>query len=66
MPRYFFIVQTLYQRINDDEGATLENDDEALTHAQNLIKGLRREGDCDGWSMIIRDTAGRVVSSIPV
>jgi hypothetical protein len=65
MPRYFFIVQTPDQQIEDDKGTVLPNDGAALVCALKIIKRLANEQGHDGWSMIVKDDTGRVVSSIP-
>jgi hypothetical protein len=38
MPRYFFIVQTLDEKINDQKGALLKSDAEAVALAEDIIK----------------------------
>ena len=66
MPRYFFVVKTRLQRLNDEAGTTLLNDEKALAYARKLVANLKTQGDRDGWSMIVEDDGGRVVSTIPV
>ena len=66
MPRYFFAVQTRLQRLNDEGGTSLVDDEKALAHARKLVAHLKNQGDREGWSMIVEDDTGRIVSSIPI
>jgi hypothetical protein len=66
MPRYFFIVETPTRRYGDEGGAALPDDDAALARAQAIVEELKSGGDCDGWSVIVQDDSGRIVSSIPI
>jgi Mg-chelatase subunit ChlD len=66
MPRYFFTVQTRLQRLKDDGGTELPDDDKALAHARKLIAYLKDQGDREAWSMIVEDETGRLVSSISI
>jgi hypothetical protein len=43
MPRYFFIVQTLDGKTNDQKGTLLKNDAEAVALAEGIIKKIKRE-----------------------
>lgn len=65
MPRYYFIVQRPGQKIDDDDGAVLQNDDATLACAQRIIEELKDEADCDGSSMTVKDAPDRIVSFIP-
>jgi hypothetical protein len=65
MPRYYFIVQTPEQQIEDDGGAILPNDGAAMVRALKIGKELANEEGRVGWSMIVKDDTGRIVSSIP-
>jgi hypothetical protein len=66
MPRYFFAVQTRLQLLKDNGCSELPDDDKALAHARKLVTQLLNQGDREGWSMIVEDETGRVVSSISI
>ena len=65
VPRYYFIVQTPEKQIDDDNGSILPNDGEAMVCALKIVNELSQEEAVKGWSMIVKDATGRVVSSIP-
>jgi hypothetical protein len=62
----FFAVQTRLQLLKDNGGTELPDDDKALAHARKLVTQLLNQGDREGWSMIVEDETGRVVSSISI
>jgi hypothetical protein len=64
--RYFFVIQTPSQRYPDDGGQQLPDEETAFAHATALIEELKSDDeDYRGWSMIVQDSAGRTVFSIP-
>ena len=57
MPRYFFIVQTLDGKINDQKGTLLKNDAEAVALAEGIIKKIKRE------KIKTKDDLGKILGS---
>jgi hypothetical protein len=67
MPRYYFHLVRGSERINDEEGETLDPDDLC---PEILLNGLERlpSGtlhEWNGWSVEIRDEAGQLIQVLP-
>jgi hypothetical protein len=65
MPRYYFIVRTPGRRYADRDGITMNGDHETLAYANRIANELASDGDCAGWSITVRDDAGRPVCAFP-
>ena len=67
LARYFFVVQAPSQRYDDDGGQVLPDEKTAFARASALIEELKGDGEFDyrGWLMIVQDSQGRIVFSIP-
>jgi hypothetical protein len=64
---YYFDVRS-YGELHDHRGGTLmADDDAALDYARRLIRDLRQAGGYDdpGLTLIVRNSVGRTVFSIP-
>jgi hypothetical protein len=64
---YYFDVRG-YGEFNDDRGGRLmPNDEAALDYARRMIRELRQIGGYDdaGLTLIVRNSAGKTVFSIP-
>lgn len=65
--RYFFSLQWA-DRLHDDlDGTPLPSDADALAYAKRIIRELKEAGGYDdpGIKMIVKNTNGKVLCSIP-
>lgn len=68
MPQYFFTVGGSDQNVREDpRGRSLPNLAAALSHAERMIKKLKRESACDnpGLMMLVKDEAQKTVLFVP-
>lgn len=64
---YFFIVQGPSRCYDDETGTSLQDDQAALTMAEEIMRELKSAGDDDygGHVMIVKDARDQTVFSIP-
>ncbi len=64
---YYFDVRGYGDRNEDRGGTLMPNDGAALTYARRIIRELRQAGGYDdpALTMIVRNSAGKTVYSIP-
>jgi hypothetical protein len=68
VPRYFFAIRWLDGKTQDDpNGASLPNEEAALSYAERTIESLRKENGYDdpGLIMLVRNEKQQTVLSIP-
>jgi len=67
MPRYFFTIRGRDRVENDADGTYLPDAAAALSHADDIIRELRKESGYDDLAlmMFVKDQAGQTVLSLP-
>ena len=67
MPRYFFTIHGREQVEDDPAGTYLPNVEAALSHAEYIIRELRKKSGYKdpALMMMIKDEAGQAVLSLP-
>jgi hypothetical protein len=64
-PRYYFHVSN-GRRYPDDIGKVFAVRAEAMAHASLLAKELARDGDWEGFAIVVTDDSGSAVAQVPV
>jgi hypothetical protein len=67
MPRYRFILQWSDKAQGDEHGTHLPDHDAACEYAHRVVRELKEDGGYNepGLRMIVRDTNGKLIRSIP-
>jgi hypothetical protein len=65
MKRYFFDLCSSTKLLYDFHGRFLPKWDQACEYAELIALDLEVEGEWDGWTVVVRESSGKEVFSIP-
>jgi hypothetical protein len=67
MSKYFFDLHGLPESHRDKHGTELPDDNAALAYAERVVRELKVAGgyNVPGLAMVVRDTNGKTILSVP-